>query len=114
MKKITKLLFVCNANLNRSITFEHYFKKNKYKNMYEVKSCGTLYGYPNKLNKKLIDWADVIYVMDMMQYKFIHDNYQEAITLRKVKIVGISDQYNPDDYMLIELIEFWERFLMEE
>ncbi len=112
MKK--KLLFVCECNLNRSPTFEKYFKK-KLSDKYEVKSAGTLFGYPNRLDKKLIDWADVIYIMDMEQWVHLHARYQEAFVPRnKVKIIGISDQYDTDDSKLIRLIDLWVRHLMDE
>ena len=105
IKKLKKkLLFVCTANLNRSPTFERFFKK-YYDKKFEVKSAGIYYGYPEILNEKILSWADKVYVMDLSQELFIKKHYSEYIS--KVEAVGISDQYNPDDEDLIELIEYW-------
>ena len=106
MKK-KKILFVCACNLNRSPTFEHYFKKNHPE--LEVRSAGTLYGYPDMVDEKLLKWANKVYVMDLSQAKFIYDRYREF--MKKVEVVGISDQYDPDDEALIVLIRFWDEML---
>ena len=103
MIKKKKLLFVCAANLNRSPSFERYFKKNL--PQFNVKSCGVYYGYPERLNEKLLEWADIVYVMDLSQEIFIANTFKEY--LKKVKVVGVSDQYDPDSFDLIEVIEFW-------
>jgi predicted protein tyrosine phosphatase len=103
MIKKNKLLFVCAANLNRSPSFEHYFKKNL--PQFNVKSCGVYYGYPERLNEKLLKWADIVYVMDLSQEMFIANTFKEY--LKKVKVIGVSDQYDPDSFDLIEVIEFW-------
>jgi len=98
-----KILFVCTCNLNRSPTFEHYFKKN-YPN-HEVKSCGTCYGYPDRLSEKILDWANVVYVMDYSHKLFIQKQFPKKVW--KVKVIGISDEYDPDEERLIELIDYW-------
>jgi len=59
------LLFVCEGNAQRSPTFEIWFKKNK--PQYNVKSTGTAYGYPERLNKEILEWADRIFLMDLEQ-----------------------------------------------
>jgi len=104
MKK--KLLFVCMANTNRSPTFERYFKKH-FPHYFEVKSTGIYYGSPEVLNENLLKWADIIYVMDLSQEEYINRHFPEQ--LQKVKVIGISDQYDPDDPVLIELIDYWIR-----
>lgn len=98
-----KLLFVCMANLNRSPTFAK-FVGNYCQNL-EVKSCGVYYGYPDKLNRELLEWADKAYVMDLEQEEFIAIHYHKY--LDKVEMIGVSDQYHPDDVRLIELIKYW-------
>ena len=98
-----KLLFVCAANLNRSPTFETYFKKNYPE--YEVMSAGIYAGYPNQVNEELCNWADIIYVMDLSQTMFFYSKYPDHI--EKLRTVGISDQYDSDDPELISIIDFW-------
>jgi len=107
-----KILFVCNGNAQRSPTFEKYFKKPEFKTAYDVRSSGIYSGYPYMVNQETVDWADKIYVMDLEQYKHIYRHYNEFKS--KLEIVGISDQYMPDDPELIELIDFWFKGIKKE
>lgn len=99
------ILFVCMANVNRSKTFAEWFEKNK-PDEYEARSSG-IYSYSQpgyKLDQELLDWADKVYVMDIEQYIFIFNKFHEYID--KVKILGISDQYDYDSEYLKDLIEW--------
>jgi len=98
-----KILFVCACNLNRSPTFERVFRR--LCPQHEVQSAGADYGYPNKLNQKLVDWADKIFVMDISQEMFIRKHFPDAMS--KVIIVGVSDQYDVDSEELVEIAEYW-------
>lgn len=57
----TKILFVCTANENRSPTAEKLFKKN---NDFEVDSAGIHPFSIKPLNNDLIQWADIIIIMN--------------------------------------------------
>lgn len=100
---MTNLLFVCEGNAQRSPTFELWFKMHR--PQYSVKSTGTAFGYPERLNEELLMWADTIYCMDLEQERFIHRRFPEYIC--KVKIIGCSDQYNRESLQLYRLIEYW-------
>lgn len=102
-RKHMKLLFVCAANLNRSPTFENYFKKHY--PQFEVKSAGTYYSYNTRLNEDVLQWADKIFVMDLSQSLFIKKFFPNHHS--KVEVIGVSDQYDTDSPVLIELIKFW-------
>ena len=95
---------MCMANTNRSPTFEKYFKEHHNKE-FEAKSTGIYYGYPEQLTENLLSWADRVFVMDLSQELFIDQHFPKY--LKKVEIIGISDQYYPDDPALIELIKYW-------
>lgn len=101
MKKM-KVLVVCNANLNRSPTVAKFLNEN-IKHI-EAKDAGIYYGYPNIVNQKLLNWADFVYAMDLEQYKYIHDKFPKH---PRVWVLGISDNYNPHDPNLIELLEWY-------
>jgi len=103
-KQKRKILFVCSANLNRSPTFEKFFKI-KLSDKYDIRSAGTYYGYPYQINKDILDWADKVYVMDLSHSKFIYEKYPDSF--HKIQIVGVSDQYDAESPELIRLIEFW-------
>lgn len=98
-----KLLFVCAGNVQRSPTFENYFRQHIPK--HDVMSAGTYHGYPNRVDASCLEWADIVYVMDLEQARFIKRKFNKYFN--KVVVVGISDQYNPEDPELIKLIKFW-------
>ena len=95
-------LFVCSANLQRSPTAERAFQN--WKDMWETKSAGTMpveYGQP--LTQELIDWADVIIVMETHHAGYILSNFQTDRT--KIKVLDIPDMYYRDDPELIRQLE---------
>lgn len=93
------ILFICECNLNRSPFFEKWFKENL--PQYNVKSCGTSYGYPNRLSTELLEWANKVYVMDIEQEISISRRFPEF--MNKVKIIGVSDG-TPNLY---PIVEYW-------
>jgi protein-tyrosine-phosphatase len=100
------ILFVCAGNVQRSPTFEKYFKNIfKRKKCDEFRSAGTHAGYPFIVNEEILSWADKIYTMDLEQTKHIYDYFPKHKS--KVETIGISDQYMPHDQELIRLIRFW-------
>lgn len=100
-----KILFVCAGNINRSISFEIWFKKNKPE--YDVRSTGTAYGYPFRMSDELLEWADRIFLMDLEQEIFMTAKFPEFIC--KTEIIGVSDQYERESKELYMLIEYWVR-----
>lgn len=99
----TTILFICEGNAQRSPTFELWFKEHR--PQYETKSTGTAYGYPERLTEELLNWADIIFVMDLNQEMFIARKYPKQ--LKKVILIGVSDQYNRESPELYRLIEYW-------
>lgn len=97
------ILFVCEGNAQRSPSFEAWFRENR--PQYNVKSTGTSYGYPERMSKELLEWADVIYCMDLSQEMFIARKFPEF--LHKTQVVGCSDQYGRESLDLLRLIEYW-------
>lgn len=108
------ILFVCSANVNRSKAFEKTMNGLVDKDRYEIRSAGIWSGYPYQINDEILTWADDIYVMDLSHRLFIHKNYRQHLS--KVKVIGISDQYDVDSDELFELIIYWytEVFKNEE
>lgn len=97
------LLFVCEANAQRSPTFEIWFKKNR--PQYNIKSTGTAHGYPHALTEELLQWADTVWCMDLEQDIFIYRRFPRYCW--KVKVIGCSDQYQRESKQLYNRIEFW-------
>lgn len=103
MKKLLKFLFVCAGNINRSIAFENWFKRNRPE--YDVRSTGTAHAYPFRMNRELLEWADRIFLMDLEQEMFMTAKFPEF--LYKTEIIGIKDRYDRESPILYELIEYW-------
>lgn len=103
MKIWKRLLFVCAANINRSITFEKWFRENK--SEYDVRSTGTAYAYPFRMNRELLEWADRIFLMDLEQEMFMTVKFPEFIC--KTEIIGIKDRYERESEELYRIIEYW-------
>jgi predicted protein tyrosine phosphatase len=95
-------LFVCSANLQRSPTAERAFQN--WKNVWETKSAGTMpVENGQSLTQELIDWADVIIVMESHHAGYILSNFQTDRT--KIKVLDIADVYYRDDPELIRQLE---------
>jgi len=89
---MTRVLFVCSANLQRSVTGEELFAGCP---DIETKSAGTNPAMGRtEVSQELIDWADVIFVMNEEMeghVSFLRENFD--LTDKKVHDLGIKDRY---------------------
>lgn len=99
MKK-KNVLFVCTGNINRSKTAEELFKNWE---RLEVKSAGIYWAASTPLSRELIDWANIIFVMEELHYNYIANWFPDA--LKKVVILGIKDIYITNDPELIKILK---------
>lgn len=78
-----RVLFVCTANLQRSPTAQSLFRS--WKGRWETRSAGispVLGG--NGLTQELIDWADLILVMEPVHAEYIEAQFKcDSIIARK-------------------------------
>ena len=95
-----KVLFVCSGNTDRSPTAEALLKG---KEGFEVKSAGTLASARTVVSNKLIDWADVIFVMEERHKETLRQIDREAQT--KIIVLGIDDNYSKNDPELIGILK---------
>ena len=94
-----RLLFVCSANLQRSPTAEQVF--GNLSDEWQTKSAGILPSSGrNSLAQKLIDWADLILVMESQHAEHIQTNFKANPD--KIKILNIPDIYVRNDPELIQ------------
>jgi len=94
-----RILFVCDYNQNRSPTFAKWFNENVQD--VHARSAGAVSEY----FKSDLDWAEHVFVMDLNQHMIIEDKYLDQ--LKKVQVVGVSDIYDPEDPLLLEIINHW-------
>ena len=93
-----KVLFVCTANLQRSPTAERLFQG--WKGVWEAKSGGIMpHSEGNSLTQELIDWADLIMVMEPIHSQYIHAHFR--CSPDKIRILNIADIYFRDDPELV-------------
>jgi predicted protein tyrosine phosphatase len=85
---MTKILFVCSFNRERSPTAEYVFKDIP---GCAVKSAGTKSEAETKITIELLEWADRIYAMQQEHFKEILRIAPSCIS--KTKILGVEDKY---------------------
>jgi len=95
-----RVLFVCTGNIDRSPTAESLLKE---KESFEVKSAGTWMHARNRISKALIEWADLIFVMENHHKNVILSISPEAE--EKVIVLDIPDIYRRNDPELIEILK---------
>lgn len=94
------ILFLCSRNKWRSRTAETIFKNN---GQHIVRSAGTENSARIKVNQKMLDWADVILVMEKKHRTRIVDQY--TIEERQIEILDIPDDYTYMDETLVQILK---------
>lgn len=96
----THVLFVCTGNIDRSPTAETLLKK---KEGYDVRSAGTWIGAPARISEDLVDWADIILVMEAEHKKAILSIKPEAE--EKITVLDVPNMYLRGDPELIRTLK---------
>ena len=95
-----KFLFICTENLQRSPTAESIFKNHE---EHEAKSVGISPFAEKKVNSSILNWADLIFVMEAFHKNFIIKNFPESES--KIIILDIPDIYFRDDPELVDILK---------
>lgn len=93
------ILFVCSKNKWRSRTAETIFKNSGQNN---IRSAGTENGARVRISEPLLNWADLIFVMEEKHQTKIERDFPDAVEGKIIVVLGIEDDYK---YMDAELIE---------
>jgi predicted protein tyrosine phosphatase len=103
------LLFICSRNRWRSPTAEDVFAA--YPGV-ECASAGVSHDADNPVTPELIEWADIIFVMEKIHKTKLSVRYQEHLQDKRVVCLGIPDNYQFMDPKLVQLLKSKvERFL---
>lgn len=97
-----KLLFVCSENRLRSPTAEAIFSE--YAGV-EAIGAGTSSGAATPVSGDLIEWADVILVMEKSHRNKISKKFKEQLKGKKLAVLDIPDVYEFMDPELIKLLK---------
>jgi predicted protein tyrosine phosphatase len=101
-EKLKKVLFVCSQNRLRSPTAEQVFST--YPNI-EVDSAGTNNDAINPLSIELIEWADIIFVMEKSHRNKLQKRYKAQIGGKRLISLDVPDDFDFMDPMLVKLLQ---------
>jgi len=99
---LPNLLFICSKNQWRSPTAELLFKNHP---VHSARSAGISDKARVKVNHKLIEWADVIFVMETKHRQLLKQNFRLSLADKPVIILDIEDNYQFNDPELIDMLK---------
>ncbi len=99
---MTKVLFVCSQNKWRSPTAEQIFAE--YPGLL-CASAGLNHDAENPLTPELVEWADLIFVMEREHKAKLSARYREHLSNTRVICLGISDRYRFMDPALVKIFK---------
>jgi predicted protein tyrosine phosphatase len=99
---LSNLLFICSKNQWRSPTAEILFKNHP---IHQARSAGTSEKARIKVNQKLIDWADVVFVMEPMHKELLKQRFAFSIAQKQLIVLDIEDNYQFGNTELVEILK---------
>jgi len=96
-----RVLFVCYFNRKRSATAERVFGKDP---GLDVRSAGTSPDALVQVNARMLEWADVVFVMDEQQNDALARAFPRHPALARSVILHIKDDYDFLDSELVSLL----------
>lgn len=98
---MTRVLFVCGKNQWRSPTAEQVFSSEP---GLECASAGVSNDAEIAVSGELVDWADLIFVMERQHKEKLARRFGENLKGKRLVCLGIPDNYRFMDPKLIELL----------
>ncbi|WP_296511151.1 low molecular weight protein tyrosine phosphatase family protein [Rhodoferax sp.] len=97
-----KVLFICSMNRWRSPTAEQIFSELP---GIECTSAGLNRGAENPLTAELVDWAELIFVMERSHKAKLSAEFKPHLKGKRVICLDIPDNYKFMDPALMQLLE---------
>lgn len=97
-----KVLFVCSQNRLRSPTAEQVFSQRR---DIEVDSAGTNHDADNPLTAELVEWADIIFVMEEAHRTKLQQRFRPQLRNARVICLDIPDKFEFMDPLLVRILE---------
>ena len=97
-----RVLFVCRQNRIRSATAERLFCKRA---DLEARSAGPAPDALVRVNANMLDWAEIIFVMDDEQRWWLESNFEQHPALSKIVCLDIPDDFTFLQPELVSLLE---------
>jgi predicted protein tyrosine phosphatase len=96
-----RVLFICRQNRKRSATAERMFAKEP---GLEVRSAGTSIDALVPVNQRMLDWADIVFVMDEEQHRALARAFPEHAAVPRAVVLHIEDDYQFLEPELVSLL----------
>lgn len=97
-----KVLFVCSQNRLRSPTAAQVFARRR---DIEVDSAGTNHDADNPLTAELVEWADIIFVMEKAHRNKLQKRFRPQLKKARIICLDIPDEFEFMDPMLVRLLQ---------
>ena len=97
-----RALFICHYNRKRSATAERMFGKDP---ALEVLSAGTSEEAMVRVNQRMLEWADIVFVMDTEQIDALNRLFPAHPALPNVVCLNIQDCYHFLDPELVATLQ---------
>jgi predicted protein tyrosine phosphatase len=97
-----RALFICHYNRKRSATAERVFSKDP---LLEVLSAGTSEEAMVQVNQRMLEWADLVFVMDGEQVEALGRMFPGHPALPNVVCLNIQDDYHFLDPELVAVLQ---------
>jgi predicted protein tyrosine phosphatase len=97
-----KVLFICSQNCLRSPTAEEVFSSVP---GLEVTSAGTDDGAEVVVSGDLVEWADIIVVMEDRHKRRMNEKFGSALRDKKLVVLAIPDNYERMDPALVAILK---------
>lgn len=99
---LVRVLFVCTRNRLRSPTAERVFESHP---GIEVASAGLNHDAENPVTPELVEWADLIFVMEPSQRRRLASRFRPYLKGKKVVCLEIPDRFEFMDPELVRILE---------
>lgn len=96
-----KVLFLCDQNRLRSRTAQSIYENDP---RLEVRSAGVRSDADVRVTRELLEWADLIFVMERSQRNVVHKRFRDLYDRKRIVCLYIADEYDFLDPELVELL----------
>ncbi len=100
-KEFVNILFICSRNQWRSPTAEKIFNDRQ---GIQVRSAGTANNARVRVSEKMLQWADLIFVMEKKHKERITEKFPSICLQKEMIVLDIADEYQYMDNELIEML----------
>lgn len=100
-KRPRRVLFVCALNRYRSKTAEALYRDSP---GFEVKSAGLDRIAKVQVSQELLDWADIVIVMEKRQRNVLHKRFRNLYQRKRIECIDVDDSHDFADPGLTALL----------